>query len=113
MKRSGNAKGALGLALSSAIVLTVNAVDADEIAGERVYSRWCAGCHMDSPFAPGTIQLKQTRGPDKALIEQRADLSEAYVRLLVRKGFAGMPLFRRTEITDADLDALVAYLVRH
>ena len=110
MKRSGSAKAAAGLTI--VLIVCVINVQANEAAGQRVFSRWCAGCHMDSPFAPGTIQLKQTRGPDKAVLERRTDLSAAYVRLLVRKGLAGMPLFRRTEISNAELDALVAYLAR-
>lgn len=99
------------LALLSVLILTANTVGADELTGKQVYSNWCAGCHMDSPFAPGTIQLEHTRGPDMAVIEQRSDLTEQSVRQLVRKGLGGMPLFRRTEISNADLDVLIEYLV--
>jgi len=75
-----------------------------------VFSQWCAGCHADNPFAPATSLLKQIRGPDQAVIEQRTDLSEAYIRYLVRHGNGGMPSFRRTEVSNADLDALIRYL---
>ena len=84
---------------------------AKELSGEEVYKKWCDGCHMDSPFAPGTIQLRQSRGEDKALITKRTDLSAAYTRQLVRKGLNGMPLFRRTEISNEELDSLLEFLV--
>ena len=65
---------------------------------------------MDSPFAPGTIQLKQSRGADKAVIINRDDLAPEYLRQLVRTGFAGMPNFRRTEISDPELESLIEFL---
>ncbi len=86
---------------------------AKELSGEEVYRKWCEGCHMDSPFAPGTIQLRQSRGEDKALITRRTDLTPEYIKQLVRKGLNGMPLFRRTEISDSELGALLEYLVKH
>ncbi|MGR8947107.1 MAG: c-type cytochrome [Gammaproteobacteria bacterium] len=80
--------------------------------GEQVFTKWCTPCHADSPFAPGTIQLGATRGAERAPLHTRDDLSDAYLRTFVREGFAGMPKFRRTEISEADLDALVQYLVK-
>ena len=82
-----------------------------ERTGEQVYMLWCDGCHMDSPFAPGTIQLRQMRGQDKGLIRERKDLSADYIRQIVRQGQNGMPLFRRTEISATELEDLVEYLV--
>ena len=85
-------------------------VIADE--GQMVYAKWCVPCHADSPFAPGTIQLRATRGEEFAVLEQRGDLTATLLRTLVRSGFAGMPKFRRTEISESDLNALVNYLVK-
>ncbi len=112
MRRSDNSILASAVPLVCAFTLAMNVLQAEESTGKRVFSNWCSACHMDSPFAPGTIQLKQTRGPDYAVIEQRTDLSAALIRLRVRKGLAGMPSFRRTEISNQDLDALIDYLVR-
>ena len=86
---------------------------ANDLGGEEVYKKWCEGCHMDSPFAPGTIQLRQSRGEGKALITNRTDLGPEYIKQLVRKGLNGMPLFRRTEISNKELDSLVQYLVNN
>ena len=94
------------------LLLKFNSLASAETEGQRVFNKWCAGCHADSPFAPGTIQLKQIRSPELVLIEQRTDLSAAYIRHLVRKGFAGMPSFRRTEISNIELDALITHLTK-
>ena len=103
----------LQFALAAGIsLLCFNTTFATEPEGRRVFNKWCAGCHADSPFTPGTIQLKQIRSPELVLIEQRTDLSAEYIRHLVRKGVAGMPSFRRTEISNAALDALVDHLTR-
>lgn len=80
--------------------------------GQKIYANWCEGCHMDSPFAPGTIQLRKLRGDDQALILKRTDITADYLRHIVRKGMNGMPLFRRVEISDAELESLVQYLVK-
>ena len=45
-------------------------------------------------------------------LEQRTDLTPSAVRLAVRKGAFSMPFFRKTEISDAELDALAAYLAK-
>jgi len=86
------------------------AAEPETAAGHAVFQRWCAGCHVDSPFAPGTVALKAVRDPGAVVLEQRTDLSPALIRTMVRRGFGGMPSFRRIEISAAELDALVVYL---
>jgi mono/diheme cytochrome c family protein len=51
-------------------------------------------------------------GAKPALLEDRTDLPAAFTKTFVRKGVSIMPFFRKTEISDADLDALAAYLAR-
>ncbi len=99
-----------GLISAYALVAAAQAADPDNAAGHAVFQRWCAGCHADSPFAPGTVALKAVREPGAAVLEQRADLSPVLIRTMVRRGFGGMPSFRRIEISAEELDALVAYL---
>lgn len=101
---------ALGICLASLSVSThLGAAEASAV-GKQVFGRWCIGCHADSPFAPGTIYLRQTRAAELAVIEQRSDLAPEYIETLVRKGLGGMPSFRRTEIDNAELEALINYL---
>ena len=85
---------------------------AESNLGAEVFGRWCAGCHVDSPLAPGTVLLRATRGAEFAVIEKRTDLAPEYVKYLVRKGRAGMPSFRRTEISVEELTAVAEYLAR-
>jgi (+)-pinoresinol hydroxylase len=101
-----------GLVIGLLGTVLIGGAHAADSAGERIFAQWCAGCHADSPFAPATILLKQLRGPGQAVIEQRTDLNGASIRYLVRHGNGGMPSFRRTEISNADLDAIVGYLTQ-
>jgi (+)-pinoresinol hydroxylase len=81
--------------------------------GNEVFQHWCAPCHAPGPRHPGTIALGILyKGVKPAPLEQRTDLVPAVVRAFVRTGVSIMPPFRKTEISDADLDALGAYLAR-
>lgn len=95
-------------------VLTAS-VPKDEMAsaspGKKVFYRWCVECHGDGPRYPGTASLAVKYGKDMpAPLEQRKDLTPESVALFVRQGVSVMPPFRKTEITDAELAALGAYL---
>ena len=79
--------------------------------GEDVFRLWCASCHAPGPRHPGTQALEALyRGSKPAALEERADLVPEITRTFVRSGVSVMPPFRKTEISDVDLDALAAYL---
>jgi mono/diheme cytochrome c family protein len=65
---------------------------------------------------PGTAALaakyKGRQPAVAAVLEDRSDLTPQSIRFFVRQGVSVMAPFRKTEITDADLDALAAYLTR-
>ncbi len=77
---------------------------------------WCATCHSSGPGMPGTAALaakyKGRQPAVAAVLEDRTDLTPASVRFFVRQGVSVMAPFRKTEISDAELDALAAYLTR-
>lgn len=80
-------------------------------SGKQVFDQWCAACHAAAPRMPGTASLAAKYGDSRpAALEQRTDLNPALVRYFVRNGILVMPPFRKTEITDAQLEALGAYL---
>ena len=89
--------------------------------GKQVYDYWCLPCHgpgLGLPgfgALPGTQQLEiKYRGTNiSPLLEERSDLVPELVKVIVRQGVSFMPQFRKTEIGDADLDALAAYLARN
>jgi mono/diheme cytochrome c family protein len=81
--------------------------------GKQVYDYWCATCHAPGDRYPGTVALRaKYKGAIPAELENRTDLTAAAVRFAVRRGISIMPFFRPTEVSDADLEALTAYLRR-
>ncbi len=88
--------------------------DATQIEqGRQVFMHWCASCHAPGDRGvPGTLALKaKYKGTDiPAVLEQRRDLSLDFLKYFVRNGASIMPFFRKTEVSDADLSAMAAYL---
>jgi len=82
---------------------------AAEMTGKEIFAHYCTYCHGSSD-GPGTQQLRRTRGADKALLPQRTDLARDYIGCIVRHGLKSMPPFVPSDLTDARLQALVAYL---
>jgi mono/diheme cytochrome c family protein len=82
--------------------------------GAAVFNNWCSACHAKDPRnGSGTRSLEfKYQGKVPAALEDRTDLTAQAVKLAVRNGIAMMPFYRKTEINDADLEALAAYLSR-
>jgi mono/diheme cytochrome c family protein len=97
------------------------AAPSDGAKGKMVFDQWCLGCHapIAGPAGPfgfppaGTNRLQQRyNGAVPAALEERTDLTADFVRTIVRQGLPIMPALRKTEVTDAELDAVIAYLGR-
>ena len=112
------------LCASAAAVLALAAVLAgvaragepsDPYAGGRtVYTKWCAPCHDPGVIHPGTNALTvKYKGVKPGVLLEWKDLQPETVKFLVRHGISVMPQFRKTEISDADLDALAKFLSRN
>lgn len=85
-----------------------------EPKGYVEFQNYCSMCHGEGPGQPGTMALQaKYKGAQPALLSQRTDLTPQLVKLYVRNGISIMPIFRKTEISDADLDAIAAYLTRN
>jgi mono/diheme cytochrome c family protein len=112
--RMKNARLGLLVALSlSMAVPALAAPDQDQIEkGHKVYDKWCFPCHGTGLGKPGTDSLA-ARGQKPAVLEERTDLTGPVIKTFVRHGVLFMPMFRKTEVSDADLDAIVAYLTRN
>jgi mono/diheme cytochrome c family protein len=85
--------------------------------GKAVFQRVCAPCHGAGPGLDGAKMLPgaatiaaKYKGTVPPLLEQRGDLTADYLKYVVRHGSGAMPMFRKTEITDADVDTVAAYL---
>lgn len=83
--------------------------------GEAVFRRWCTACHGIGPGHPGTQALafmyKDPNFPDA--LELRTDLDPDAIEYFVRHGTSVMPFFRKTEISDDELAAVVKWLTRN
>ena len=81
--------------------------------GAALFSNRCGACHL--PGSMGTNLLMKQRiaadqPPETALLAKRTDLTADYVKAVVRNGKMAMPRLSRVEVTDAELNAIAAYL---
>ena len=88
-------------------------------AGKAAFDAHCAACHgtqivSGNQHLPGTEALTvKYNGKEPGALEERSDLSPQLVKTFVRTGVSVMPFFRKTMVTDAELDAIAAYLSRN
>src|ERR1700684_2052557 len=91
-----------------------SAGQAPAVAAKAVYEHWCAPCHAPGPGHPGTQSLQfKYQGKLPPVLLDRTDLTPQAVSVFVRQGVLLMAPFRKTEITDAQLAALAAYVTAH
>ncbi|MBC7987140.1 MAG: cytochrome c [Sphingomonadaceae bacterium] len=77
--------------------------------GTRMFNRRCGVCHLAGGM--GTNVLTPRVGPENALLASRpGGVPADYVQQVVRNGLGAMPGLSRVEVTDAELDAIAAYL---
>ena len=83
---------------------------AQQQQGKRLYNHICVYCH--SPGVWGTNRLSKRMDKEHAVLESRTDLSAGAIQTIVRTGIGSMPPLRKSELTDADVSAIAAYLTR-
>jgi len=105
-----------GLIIAMSLIFAAQAFAAPDDSqierGHKVYQKWCYPCHGPGADKPGTASLA-ARGQKPAVLEERTDLTPAMIKIFVRHGVSFMPTFRKTEISDADLAAISAYLTKN
>ena len=79
--------------------------------GEKIYDDWCMICHAPTHNMPGSDRIREVYGEDRVDLKNSPFVNEQTIRILVREGRGMMPPFRRTEISNAELDELVAFLI--
>ncbi|RLA00073.1 MAG: cytochrome c [Gammaproteobacteria bacterium] len=108
--------GILGITKIVTCLLVISCYSAmaaePEMPGKKVFNKWCIHCHAAGNDYPGTWKLSLRLGKEKSVLAERKDLNSEYIKYIVRNGFGGMPLFRRIEISDDELNALTNYLVK-
>jgi (+)-pinoresinol hydroxylase len=102
---------ALLTTIFAALSGVIAAQGADMQHVDPTFEHWCVPCHGSGLYKAGTLGLEiKYHGKIPALLQQRLDLTGPFVKTIVRHGVKSMPPFRKTEITDAELDALAKYL---
>lgn len=96
------------LVLAAAAGSPVLAQTPDKGEGATVFESRCALCHRGS--GPGVFMLERRVGKDLSILEERDNLTTAFLQAVVRNGIGSMPRFTRAEVTDAELAALASYL---
>lgn len=109
-------KSVLSLALLT-LALAAGAASAAEPSltpqqqqGKRLYDHLCVYCH--SPGVWGTNRLSKRMDKEHAVLENRTDLAAGAIQTIVRTGIGSMPPLRKSELSDADVSAIAAYLTR-
>jgi (+)-pinoresinol hydroxylase len=93
---------------------TATVSGAGQPKGYVEFQKFCSVCHGEGPGIPGTLALQaKYKGSRPALLEKRTDLKAAFIKFCVRNGISVMPSFRKTEVSEADLDAIMEYLARN
>lgn len=100
--------------LFMAIGMSAGMAQAAMPSGEAVFQHWCAPCHAAGPGHPGTESLQRKyEGKVPATLLDRTDLNAETVATFVRQGVLMMAPFRKTEITDAELASLAAFVSKN
>jgi len=128
----------IGFVLILSVAMASNAYAADAQNGKRVFDVYCKGCHRPLPKGEhvtygrhgtdveppnGTFTLQQRyKGRVPAALEDREGMTPEFIKHSVRHGVntpkapgsvgIHMPPIRKTEVSDEELDDIVAYLTK-
>jgi mono/diheme cytochrome c family protein len=122
-------KMAIGFVIILSVAMASNACAADEQMGKRVFDVYCKGCHepisnVKTGEPPAGTYVLQQRYKDKipAALEDREGMTPEFIKHSVRHGVntpkapgsvgIHMPPIRKTEVSDEELDDIVAYLTK-
>jgi len=84
------------------------------VQGKEIFISKCEYCHGSGMQKGGTFRLGiRYKGEVPALLQERTDLTPAYIKQIVRNWSMGMAAIRPSEISDSELDTLITYLTRN
>jgi mono/diheme cytochrome c family protein len=82
-----------------------------DTSGKALFKSRCGMCHQTIGMAVGLL-ARRPGDTSKGFLEERTDLSAAFVRTVVRTGILNMPRIARGEVSDTELAAIADYLAR-
>jgi len=95
------------LFLASAVLAEKSISDA-----EGLYLKNCETCHGVGPGNPGTQALEfKYQGAIQPVLLQRKGLTPQFIEYVVRNGMNTMPFFRKTEISEVDLELISNFII--
>ncbi len=86
-------------------------LSARQIEGRQLFEATCIHCHERSGW--GTRDLARRLGAKRSRLLERTDLDADYIRAVVRNGINSMPWYTRTDLSDRQIEAIAAYLMRN
>ena len=87
---------------------SVHAAGDPTAPGAALFAQKCAMCHRT--MGMGTVLLSRRMEPALAPLENRRDLTVAFVTAAARTGLGNMPRISRGEVADAELALIAAWL---
>ncbi|HEY6925356.1 MAG TPA: cytochrome c [Steroidobacteraceae bacterium] len=109
--RSAGCLAILALLLAAGMAIADEApLTSQQQQGKRLYSHICVYCHSAGVW--GTNRLSKRMDKEHAVLENRTDLSSGAIQTIVRTGIGSMPPLRKSELSDAEVSAIAAYLTR-
>jgi mono/diheme cytochrome c family protein len=105
----------VALAVLLALAAIVGAAEPESLnarqqQGKMLFEATCNYCHSARGFA--TERLRTRLPEDRSVLVERTDLDPAYIRTVVRNGLASMPAYTPTDLDEAQIQAIAAYLTR-
>jgi mono/diheme cytochrome c family protein len=88
-----------------------SSLTAEQQQGKALYEATCNFCHNARGFA--TERLRTRLPEDRAVLVDRTDLDPIYIRTIVRNGLASMPAYTPTDLNEAQIKTISAYLTRN
>lgn len=106
--RVGSLLAVVALQMTAGGVL---AADPGAPDGKGLFKQRCGMCHQGIGMAVGLL-ARRPGDASKGVLEDRTDLSAAFVRAAARAGVGNMPRISRAEVSDPELAAIASYLAR-
>lgn len=97
------------VALAAAMSAVLGADGAPQRDGRAAFEYHCGKCHAEG--GTGTFMLAKRFGEERALLQNRKELTVEFIRRTTRFGSLSMPRITRVEVPDAELDAIARYLI--
>jgi mono/diheme cytochrome c family protein len=81
--------------------------------GQTLFSNRCGACHLLGGMGTNLLtkeRMQLGESPAMGMLTNRQDLTELYVKTVVRYGKLAMPRQTRVDVTDSELDAIAKFL---